>query len=179
MSRKRSLKKPQLIVRCLSPASSSGWLHYGPLRWPCAIGRGGIRANKKEGDGATPRGVFVLRRIFYRADKGPRPITALSMGATSRAMGWCDAVGNGNYNRAVRFPYPASAEHLWRADDLYDLIVVLSHNERPRIQARGSAVFIHVARPGLRPTEGCVALKKSDLRKVLQHAKRNCKIVIP
>ena len=101
------------------------------------------------------------------------------MGATSRAMGWCDAVGNRNYNRAVCFPYPASAEHLWRADDLYDLIVVLSHNERPRIQARGSAVFIHVARPGLRPTEGCVALKKSDLRKVLQHAKRNCKIVIP
>ena len=178
MSRKRSLKKPQLIVRCLSPASSSGWLHYGPLRWPCAIGRGGIRANKKEGDGATPRGVFVLRRIFYRADKGPRPGVRIPLQRTVQATGWCDAVGDRNYNREVRHPYPASAERLWRDDDLYDFIVVLSHNERPRVQGRGSAVFLHVARPGYLPTEGCVGLRKSDLKKLLSHAGRGTKLRI-
>ena len=178
MSRKRSLRKPQLIVRRLSPARPVGWLEFGSYRWPCAFGRAGISPNKKEGDGVTPRGVYVLRRVLYRADKIQRPMTGLAIQRTAPDMGWCDAVGDRNYNRKIRHPYPVSAEQLWRDDELYDLVVVLSHNERPRIQGRGSAVFMHVARPGFRPTEGCIALRKSDLRKLLKRAGRQAKIRI-
>jgi L,D-peptidoglycan transpeptidase YkuD (ErfK/YbiS/YcfS/YnhG family) len=77
--------------------------------------------------------------------------------------GWCDAAGDRNYNRRVRHPYPASAERLWRQDGLYDLVVVLGYNDRPRLQGRGSAIFVHIARPGYRPTAGCIALARADM----------------
>jgi L,D-peptidoglycan transpeptidase YkuD (ErfK/YbiS/YcfS/YnhG family) len=92
--------------------------------------------------------------------------------------GWCDAVGDRNYNRRVRHPYPASAERLWRQDALYDVIVVLDHNRQPRVQGAGSAIFMHLARPGYRPTEGCVALARRHLLLVLAAARRDMRIVI-
>lgn len=92
--------------------------------------------------------------------------------------GWCDAVGDRNYNRYVCHPYPASAERLWRDDALYDVIVVLDHNQRPRVQGAGSAIFMHVARPGYRPTEGCVALARHHLLLVLAGAGRGTRVAI-
>jgi L,D-peptidoglycan transpeptidase YkuD (ErfK/YbiS/YcfS/YnhG family) len=125
---------------------------------------------KREGDGATPVGCFRLEQLFYRSDRLARPLTRLPACPLRPSDGWCDATGDRNYNRRVTHPYPASAEHLWREDELYDLIVVLDHNRLPRIQGAGSAVFIHVARPGYRPTAGCVALSRRHLLRLLRCA---------
>jgi L,D-peptidoglycan transpeptidase YkuD (ErfK/YbiS/YcfS/YnhG family) len=159
----------QLLVTALSPGATRGVLACGPLRLPCALGRSGRKAGKREGDGATPIGSFALRKAFYRPDRLVRPRTLLPLSPLRKDDGWCDAPGDRNYNRHVRHPYPASAEHLWRDDGLYDVVVVLGHNERPRVQGRGSAVFMHVAGPGFTATAGCVALRLPDLLRVLEY----------
>ena len=133
----------------------------------CAIGRSGIAARKMEGDGATPAGRFPLRRVLYRADRADRPRTGLPCQAIASRDGWCDAPGDPRYNRPVGHPYPASAERLWRADACYDLLAVIGFNDDPVVDGAGSAIFLHVARPGYAPTEGCVALAMEDLRTVL------------
>lgn len=133
----------------------------------CAIGRAGIAARKNEGDGTTPSGRFPLRRVLYRADRLDRPRTGLPSDAIAPEDGWCDAPGDPRYNRPVSHPYRASAERLWRADGCYDLLAVIGFNDDPVVDGAGSAIFLHVARPGYSPTEGCVALAAEDLRKVL------------
>lgn len=138
----------------------------------CAVGRGGVAqaALKREGDGATPLGVWPLGRVLYRADRIGAPRTALPARALSPNDGWCDDPADPSYNRPVTLPHPASAEALWRDDGLYDLVVVLSHNHDPPAPGMGSAIFLHVARPDYAPTEGCVALARSDLLEVLRLA---------
>lgn len=133
----------------------------------CAIGRAGIRSDKREGDGTTPTGTFPLRRVFYRPDRVPRPATGLPVEALSPADGWCDDPEDAAYNRLVRLPYGTSAERLWRDDHLYDIIVVIGHNDDPVVPGRGSAIFLHVAGPGLAPTEGCIALEEPQLTALL------------
>lgn len=148
-------------------SATTGHVSIGAQHFPCAIGRSGRRAVKCEGDGATPLGPLALHRVLYRSDKGPRPRTGLPIGRIRPGDGWCDAPADPNYNRPVRHPYPASAEHMWRADALYDVVVVLGHNVRPRARNRGSAIFMHLARPGYTPTEGCIALRGDHLRRLL------------
>lgn len=133
----------------------------------CALGRGGVRADKREGDGATPAGCFALRRVLYRADRVARPDTVLPAGEIGRADGWCDDPEDADYNRPVTLPHAARAETMWRDDRLYDIVVVLGHNDDPPVPGAGSAIFLHVAHPEYRPTEGCVALALSDLRDLL------------
>lgn len=133
----------------------------------CAIGRSGIARRKTEGDGATPAGRFPLRRVLYRADRIEAPRTALPAAAIARDGGWCDAPGDALYNREVRHPYPAGAERLWRADGCYDLLAAIGFNDDPVVDGGGSAIFLHVARPGYPPTEGCVALALDELRGIL------------
>ncbi len=148
-----------------------GWLEAGGRRWRCALGHGGVRLDKREGDGGTPGGRFPLRRLLYRRDRFPSaPTTALPCAAVSRDDGWCDDSGDPAYNRAIKLPYTASHEHLWRDDGLYDLVVVLGHNDDPPAPGMGSAIFLHVARPDYGPTEGCVALARDELLDLL----RNC-----
>jgi L,D-peptidoglycan transpeptidase YkuD (ErfK/YbiS/YcfS/YnhG family) len=166
-----------LWVAGRSRSATRGWLCTGGLVLPCALGRGGRSFRKREGDGAAPSGVWQAVAVLYRADRVRRPKSPLPVRPLKPDDGWCDAVGDRNYNRAVRHPYPASAEHLWRQDSLYDVIVVLDHNRRPRVQGAGSAIFMHVARPGYRPTEGCVALSRRDLLLVLA-AVRGTRVVI-
>ena len=168
----------KIVVRSLSARSTRGVLTYGTLSFPCALGRSGRTALKREGDGATPIGEFALREAFYRADRVGRPRLPLHVAAIQPKDGWCDAVGDRNYNRFVRHPYPQSAEHLWRQDRLYDLVVVLGCNDRPRIAGRGSAIFMHVASPGMKPTEGCVALEPQHLRRLMSALRRGAKIKI-
>jgi len=155
-----------LFVRVLSQAAQRGHLQLGSLILPCALGRSGIKARKREGDGATPRGRFRLRYGLYRPSAG-RPPTVLPFRVIHRDDGWSDCPRDRNYNRPVRFPYAASAECLWRDDGLYDLIVVLGYNDVPRVRYRGSAIFLHIARDDFRPTEGCIALRARDLRRLL------------
>lgn len=147
---------------------SDGWLAWNGHRVRCALGPAGIRADKREGDGATPAGRFPLRRVLWRADRLARPETALPVAAIEPDDGWCDDPDDASYNRPVRLPYPAGAERLWRADAVYDVIVVLGHNDDPPRPGHGSAIFLHVARPGYAPTQGCVALALDDLLALLR-----------
>jgi L,D-peptidoglycan transpeptidase YkuD (ErfK/YbiS/YcfS/YnhG family) len=132
-----------------------------------ALGRSGIKALKREGDGGTPLGCFPIRQVLYRADRGPRPRTRLPIRAIRKDDGWCDDPSDRNYNRLVKLPSRRSAEGLMRADPLYDLVLVLGYNDRPRIKGKGSAIFVHLARPGLTPTDGCIALSRPDLRALI------------
>lgn len=136
-------------------------------RVPCALGRGGVVTDKREGDGATPIGSFALRRVFYRADRMALPATALDVTSIAPSDGWCDDPASADYNRLVRLPHVASHETLWRDDALYDLVVVLGHNDDPPRPGAGSAIFLHVARPDYAPTEGCVAIRRDDLLALL------------
>lgn len=140
---------------------------------PCALGKGGLiaAADKREGDGASPLGVWPIRRVLYRADRLPAPETALAAQAIAPDDGWCDAPEDPAYNRPVRHPYPASAERLWREDHVYDIVVVLGHNDDPVQAGRGSAIFWHLAREDYRPTEGCVAIARAPMLAALRIAK--------
>jgi L,D-peptidoglycan transpeptidase YkuD (ErfK/YbiS/YcfS/YnhG family) len=156
-----------LRVRAKPGRKTQGWLIAGHLAIPVALGRGGIKANKREGDGGTPRGVFTLRRLWWRADRMPRPRTGLPIRRIRPYDGWCEDPTDRRYNRPVEVPKKSSADRLWRGDALYDLIIEISHNTRPRIAGRGSAVFIHIAREKFAPTAGCVALKASTLNRLI------------
>ncbi len=150
-------------------AWSDGRLQLGGREVRCALGRSGViaAADKREGDGATPLGAWKLRRLLYRADRVGAPVTVLPSAPLAPDDGWCDAPRDPAYNRQVRLPYPASCERMWRADALYDLVCVLSHNDDPPAPGMGSAIFLHVAQPDYAPTEGCVALARPDLQALL------------
>ena len=140
-----------------------------------ALGKGGISREKHEGDHATPVGVFLLREVLYRPDRLRAPKTSLPLRPLSPADGWCDAPEDPRYNRRVTLPYGASAEQLWRGDRLYDVLVPLGYNDDPVVPGRGSAIFLHVARPDFGGTEGCVALALEDLIALLAEATdRSC-----
>ncbi len=132
-----------------------------------ALGRGGVRTDKREGDGATPAGVLPLRRVLYRPDRVQAPASVVAVRPLAPSDGWCDDPAHADYNRPVRLPMSASTEALWREDALYDIIGVLGWNDYPVRAGRGSAIFLHVARADFAPTEGCVALALADLRRVL------------
>lgn len=159
-----------LRVRALVGDPTRGQLLAGPVAIACALGRSGIATVKREGDGASPRGRHRLRGAVYRADHlKVRPATALPIRATAPRDGWCDAPADRRYNRPLTLPCPGvSAEAMWREDGLYDLVVDLDYNRGPIRPGRGSAIFMHVARPGYRPTEGCVALARADLLRLLR-----------
>jgi L,D-peptidoglycan transpeptidase YkuD (ErfK/YbiS/YcfS/YnhG family) len=139
----------------------------------CALGRSGVvpAANKREGDGASPLGTWPIRRLLYRPDRGGSPPTAIEARPIAPNDGWCDAPDDPAYNRPVKRPYPASAEMMWRDDALYDLVVVLGHNDDPPIPGLGSAIFLHIAKPDYAPTEGCVALSRPDIEALLAVAR--------
>lgn len=153
-------------------AWSDGRFELGARQTRCALGRGGVlpAGDKREGDGATPLGLWPMRRLLFRPDRGPAPPTALPASPIRPQDGWCDAPDDPAYNRPVILPYPASCERMWRDDQVYDLVVVLAHNDDPPISNLGSAIFLHLARPDWRPTEGCIALARPDLEQLLSMA---------
>lgn len=147
--------------------ASQGLLTVGGRTHVCALGKGGIKALKREGDGATPLGRMRLISGWLRPDHVTMRSAPLGLSRITGASGWCDAVGDRNYNRPVSLPYPASHETMKRPDGLYDLVIVLDFNLKPRRRGGGSAIFMHIARPGLTPTEGCVALPAQVLTRLL------------
>jgi L,D-peptidoglycan transpeptidase YkuD (ErfK/YbiS/YcfS/YnhG family) len=173
---KRSLSR--ITVRRKPGNSSRGWLIAGMLALPVALGRGGIKANKREGDAGTPRGNFRLRRLWWRADKHPRPVTSLPLQRITSTDGWCEDPNDRHYNQPIKVPAHARADRLARNDDLYDFIIEIDHNTRPRVAGRGSAVFIHAARKGFAPTAGCVALELRTLRRMLSRLGPDTRIVV-
>lgn len=157
---------------------SQGWLSAGNLSLPVALGRAGIKANKREGDGGTPRGRFRLKRLWWRRDRIARPLTALPVRPIGPQDAWSEDPRDRRYNRPVLRRADEPGDRLWRDDHLYDLIIEIDHNDRPRIAGRGSAVFIHLARPGFQPTAGCVGLQKNNLLRLLTQLGPKTRIVI-
>ena len=167
-----------LLVRAAPGSRTRGLLLAGPLALPVALGRGGILANKREGDGGTPRGTFRLKRLWWRADRDPRPLTHLPVRQITPQDAWCEDPADRRYNQPIKVPPGSAGDRLRREDHLYDFIIEIDHNTRPRVARRGSAVFVHVARPDLAPSAGCVTMSKPRLRALLRQIGRNTSIVI-
>lgn len=148
-------------------------LSIGGKSYPCAIGVNGfIPENQgREGDGKTPLGTYPLRYGLYRADRIELPRTELEMHEIRQNDGWCDAPDDPAYNRLVRLPYPASAENLYRGGPVYDVVIVLGHNDEPPVAGMGSAIFLHIAREGYLPTQGCVAISREHMLELLPDLK--------
>lgn len=144
----------------------------------CAIGRGGMRCDKREGDGATPIGRWPLREVLYRPDRMPAPETRLPVRALAPEDGWCDAPSDPRYNQPVLRPYPASHEEMWRQDGLYDVVVVIGYNDDPVEPPLGSAIFLHICRSDYEPTEGCVAVPLEEMVKLLPLLATDTHIVV-
>jgi L,D-peptidoglycan transpeptidase YkuD (ErfK/YbiS/YcfS/YnhG family) len=162
----------------VTSAPDGARLDWGAGEKRAAIGPAGIAIKGGEGDGITPRGRFPVREIFYRADHIPAPRTTLPLRKIEQDDGWCDAPHDPNYNRLVKLPYPASAEHMWRADDLYDLVAVVGYNDDPVMPGKGSAIFLHLAKPDYSPTQGCVAMAYDDLLKAVEQLQPGDQVVI-
>lgn len=167
-----------LRVLSLSATAPKGILKAGNLVFPCSLGRSGRKQLKREGDGASPVGAWQMRRMFYRSDRMLPPRTGLTPLVLHDHDGWCETVGDRNYNRLVRIPYATSHEFMKRKDHLYDVVIELSHNERPRVQGHGSAVFFHLRQPDGGPTAGCIALSARDMKIVLERVGPKTRIVI-
>jgi L,D-peptidoglycan transpeptidase YkuD (ErfK/YbiS/YcfS/YnhG family) len=168
-----------LRVRPLAGNRARGWLTAGPFRVPCALGPAGIVHIKREGDKGTPAGRFRILWGYCRPD---RVRLRWSAGAPLRPMrrnqGWCEDPESPRYNRPVRVPAPDCTDRMWRDDHLYDLIFVLDQNFLRRAKGRGSAIFFHIARPGLTPTAGCVAISAADILKLAPRLKRGAVMAI-
>lgn len=172
----------RLVVRRAArlPGESAyrGHVKAGQLTLACALGRGGLTHAKREGDGATPVGTMRVLEGYFRADRLPRPLCRIPLRPTPADLGWCDAPGSPRYNRAARLPLAESHERMQRADVLYDVVLVLDYNIRPRKAGAGSAIFLHCAKPGYRPTLGCVALAPADLRRLLPRLARDVRVIV-
>ena len=172
--------RPLAAIRIHTVAGNQrrGWLSAGGLVVPVALGRGGIRANKREGDGATPRGTFRPRRLWWRADRHSRPRTLLPVRAIGPEDAWCEDPQSRHYNRPLRVNGAGIGDRLKREDHLYDFIIEIDHNVSPRIAGRGSAVFLHLARDNFGPTAGCVSMSKAAMRQLLRRLGPKTKIII-
>jgi len=161
------------VIRVFRSATDPrrGRLQAGNLVLPCALGRSGTSRAKREGDGASPVGRFRILQAFYRADRGQRPRTGLRLRPIRPGDGWSDDVRDRRYNHLVPLPCPTSHERMWRDDHLYDLVVILGHNDDPPVPGLGSAIFLHLAKPDYAPTHGCVALARADLEALLTKAR--------
>ena len=162
---------------CIDPPDHLIW---NKNRYRCALGWAGLKKNKSEGDGTTPVGRFPLRRVFYRADRLTKPKTRLIVRALQPDDGWCNDPSSVNYyNQFVTLPFIPSHERLWREDEIYDIIVEIGYNDAPAVAGKGSAIFIHIARPNYSPTRGCVALCRQDLITILETCEYKTDIFIP
>jgi L,D-peptidoglycan transpeptidase YkuD (ErfK/YbiS/YcfS/YnhG family) len=165
-------------IRAAAGNPCRGWLTANGLTIAVALGRGGIRANKREGDGGTPRGVFRPLRLWWRADRAPRPSTGLPLRIIGPNDAWCEDPTSRHYNRPIRRGRDQNGDRLRRDDHLYDFIIEIDHNTRPRTAWRGSAVFLHLARDNFGPTAGCVAMTKPAMLRLLARIGPQTKIVI-
>lgn len=171
---------PLSVIR-VKPAAGNprrGWLTAGSLMIPVALGRGGILANKREGDGGTPRGHFRPRQLWWRGDRHSRPETFLPARIITDADAWCEDPGDRHYNQWIRRREGEGGDRLKRADHLYDFIIEIDHNTKPRIAGRGSAVFLHLARDNFGPTAGCVSMTKSAMLQLLRRLGPRTRIII-
>jgi L,D-peptidoglycan transpeptidase YkuD (ErfK/YbiS/YcfS/YnhG family) len=172
--------RPLRVVAVCAAAGdrTRGWLVAGGQNIPVALGRGGIRADKREGDGGTPKGTFRPLRLWWRADRHRRPRTFLPVRAIGAEDAWCEDPADRHYNQPVRLASNQGGDRLMRDDHLYDFIIEIDHNTHPRIAGRGSAVFLHLARKDFSPTAGCVSMTKGAMLRLLRRLGPETRIVI-
>ena len=158
--------------------NKSGYLKYKDLKFRCSLGKAGIGKKKEEGDNITPKGIFKVNNIFYRKDRVKKIFSCFKLINIKNNMGWCDDPKSKNYNQLIKLPTSYSCERLFRKDNLYNLILTLNYNISPTIKNKGSAIFIHVAKRNFQKTKGCIGLKESDLKQLVEKIKKNTKIKI-
>ena len=147
---------------------NKNFLTYKDYKVKCAIGKRGIGKKRREGDLITPKGLFKIKKVYFRRDKVRGLETKFSMKAITKNMGWCNDPKSNKYNQLIKYPFAFNAEKLYRNDNIYDIVIVLNFNSRPVKKNKGSAIFLHVAKRKYKPTEGCVAIKKNELKKLLK-----------
>ena len=155
----------------------NNYLTYGDYKVKCAVGKRGIGEKKREGDLITPKGVFKIRGIFYRKDKIKILKTKIKKIIINKNMGWCDDPKSNKYNKLIYYPFKFNSEKLYRRDSSYDIVISLNFNTNPVKKNKGSAIFLHVSKKNFSPTEGCVAIRKSQLIKIVKTLKKNSKII--
>ena len=168
----------QLVIRSTGKTASKGRVQVNHITYPCVIGKGGVGVKSREGDGITPVGCWKMAYFLYRADRIQKPHSLLSGFAIRPGDSWCDLVTSRHYNRPLAATLPGSSEALWRQDNLYDIVIVLDHNTRPAISGRGSAIFIHLSGSDNPYTQGCIALDRPDLLKILYSCGPQTKVQI-
>jgi L,D-peptidoglycan transpeptidase YkuD (ErfK/YbiS/YcfS/YnhG family) len=156
----------------------SGYLNYKNFKFQCALGRNGIGQKKKEGDLVTPEGKYKLIKIYYRPDRIRKINSPLKKIKIKKNMGWCDDINSKYYNKQIKINKKISHEKLYRKDNVYDILVVLNYNLNPIIKGKGSAIFMHIAKKNYSKTQGCIALKKSELLNLVSKIKKNTQIKI-
>ena len=153
-------------------------LTYGNYKAKCALGKRGIGYKRKEGDLITPKGTYKVKYILYRKDRVKKIQTKIKKIAIRKDMGWCDDPKSRDYNKLIKLPYAYSYEKIFRKENNYDIILILNYNMNPVIKNKGSAIFIHIAKKNYKKTEGCMALKKAHLLKIIKRINKNTTIKI-
>jgi L,D-peptidoglycan transpeptidase YkuD (ErfK/YbiS/YcfS/YnhG family) len=143
----------------------------------CSVGKNGIKTNKKEGDGTTPRGVFSIGELYYRADRLKKPKVKILTKIIKKTMGWCDDPKNSSYNKEIKIDNKTKHEKLYRRDSSYDCFIVINYNTKKIKPYMGSAIFIHLTKNYNR-TAGCIALKKKDFMIMLKIINKKTKIKV-
>ena len=158
--------------------NKSKLLKFNNVKFRCALGKSGIGDKEIEGDNVTPRGIYKIVKIYYRKDRIKKITSKFKLVEITKIMGWCNDIKSKKYNQLIKLPTKYSHEKLYRKDNVYDLILVLNYNMKPTIKNKGSAIFIHVTRENYRSTQGCIALKKNNLIKLISKINKNIKIKI-
>ena len=153
-------------------------LLFKDYKLKCSVGKSGSIYLKKEGDFATPKGLFKLGTIYYRKDRIESFKSSLKKKVIKKNLGWCNDPRSSMYNREIYFPYKYSAEKLYRQDNIYDIFINIKYNQSPIVKRKGSAIFLHLIKKKYKPTEGCVAISKEDFFKILPHINNKTKILI-
>ena len=154
------------------------FLLYKGYKLKCSVGKSGLSKSKREGDLATPKGIFGLEKIYYRKDRIKTIKCKLKKRIIKKNMGWCDDIKSKKYNQEISFPFKYSAEKLYKKDISYDIFINIKYNHSPIIKGKGSAIFLHLCTKNYKPTKGCVALQKKDILKILPLLNKKTKISI-
>ena len=154
------------------------YLTYSKYKVKCAVGKRGIGLKKKEGDLITPIGQYKIKYILFRKDRIKKVQSKIRKIEIKKNMGWCDDSRSKEYNKLIKLPFNYSHEKLYKKENAYDIILVLNYNMNPVKKKKGSAIFIHVANKSYKKTKGCVAIKKTELLKIIKEIKKNTKVKI-
>ena len=154
------------------------FLYFKNYKLRCAIGKRGISSKKIEGDKKTPKGEFKFKHILYRKDRIFDIKTKLKKIAIEKNMGWCDDPNSIHYNKIINQPSKSSFEKLWRKENIYDIIIVIDYNLNPVVKNKGSAIFLHIAKKKYKPTSGCIAVSKNNIRLLASKINKKSKLKI-